>query len=65
MPDDEVLYDTKNAVVIITVNRPEKYNALNMSVKKTLYEMFRRAEEDPSVRAVILTGMGEKTFISG
>jgi enoyl-CoA hydratase len=65
LPDDEVLYDTKNAVVIITVNRPEKYNALNMSVKKTLYEMFRRAEEDPSVRAVILTGMGEKAFISG
>jgi enoyl-CoA hydratase len=65
MPDDEVLYDTKDAVVTITVNRPEKHNALNMSVKKTLYEMFRQAEEDSSVRAVILTGIGEKSFISG
>jgi enoyl-CoA hydratase len=36
-----------------------------MSVKKTLYEMFTRAEENSSVRAVILTGMGEKAFISG
>ncbi len=65
MPDDEVLYNTKDAVATITVNRPEKYNALNMSVKKTLYEMFRRAEEDSSVRAVILTGTGKKAFISG
>jgi enoyl-CoA hydratase len=65
MSDDEVLYATADAVAAITVNRPEKYNALNMSVKKTLYELFRRAEDDPSVRAVILTGMGEKAFISG
>jgi len=63
--DDEVLYNKEDAVATITVNRPEKYNALNMSVKKTLCEMLRRAEEDPSVRAVILTGTGEKAFISG
>ncbi|MFW9890518.1 MAG: enoyl-CoA hydratase/isomerase family protein [Candidatus Thorarchaeota archaeon] len=65
MSDNEVLYNTADAVATITVNRPEKYNALNMSVKKTLYELFRRAEDDSSVRAVILTGMGEKAFISG
>lgn len=65
MPDDEVLYDVADAVATITVNRPEKYNALNMSVKKTLLDLFRRAEHDSSVRAVILTGMGEKAFISG
>jgi enoyl-CoA hydratase len=65
MSDDEVLYDIKNAIVTITVNRPEKYNALNMSVKKTLYEMFKQAEDDSSARVVILTGMGEKAFISG
>jgi enoyl-CoA hydratase len=65
LPDDEVLYITKGAVATIAVNRPEKYNALNMSVKKTLHEMFKQSEEDSSVRAVILTGMGEKAFISG
>lgn len=65
LSDNEVLYDTADAVAIITVNRPEKYNALNMSVKKALYELFRRAEDDSSVRAVILTGRGEKAFISG
>ncbi|MHA2214167.1 MAG: enoyl-CoA hydratase/isomerase family protein [Candidatus Thorarchaeota archaeon] len=65
MLDDEILYSAENAVATITVNRPEKYNALNMSVKRTLYEMFRRAEEDSSARAVILTGIGQKAFISG
>ena len=65
MSDDEVLYNTQDAVATITVNRPEKYNSLNMSVKRTLLEMFRGAEEDSSVRAVILTGTGEKAFISG
>jgi enoyl-CoA hydratase len=43
----------------------KKYNAFNLSVKKSLLTMFRRAEEDPSVRVVVVTGAGEKAFISG
>ena len=65
MQDDEVLYSINDAIATITVNRPEKYNALNMTVKKTLHKMFKQAEDDASVRSVILTGMGEKAFISG
>ncbi|MHA2350627.1 MAG: enoyl-CoA hydratase/isomerase family protein [Candidatus Thorarchaeota archaeon] len=65
MSDNEVLYNAKDAVATITVNRPDKYNALNRTVKKTLRNMFQQADEDISVRAVILTGTGEKAFISG
>ena len=65
MSDNEILYNTKDAVATITVNRPDKYNALNMTVKKTLLNMFQQADEDTSVRVVILTGKGEKAFISG
>ncbi len=62
---ENVLYDVKDAIATITVNRPDRYNALNIEVKNTLLQMFKRADEDHSVRVVILTGFGEKAFISG
>ena len=65
MTEDVVLYEVKDTIAMITVNRQDKYNALNIDVKKTLLEMFKRADEDTAVRVVILTGMGEKAFISG
>jgi len=65
MTEDLVLYDVKDATATITINRQDRYNALNISIKKKLLEMFQRAEEDSSVRVVILTGFGEKAFISG
>ena len=65
MAEDYVLYEASDAIATITINRPDKYNALNISVKKKLLEMFRLADQDASVRVVILTGCGEKAFISG
>ncbi|UCE08998.1 MAG: enoyl-CoA hydratase/isomerase family protein [Candidatus Thorarchaeota archaeon] len=65
MTEQVVLYDVGDAVATITVNRPEKYNALNMEVKEALLEMFMKADKDESVRVVVLTGKGEKGFISG
>jgi enoyl-CoA hydratase len=65
MSEEEVLYNVKDCVATITINRIEKYNALNLSVKKTLLSMFQRAEENPLVRVVVITGAGEKAFISG
>jgi enoyl-CoA hydratase len=65
MMDEPVLFDTDDMIATIKINRPDRYNALNLSVKNRLLEMFRRVEEDPSIRAVILTGSGEKAFISG
>lgn len=60
-----MLYEVRDATATITVNRPDRYNALNVLVKNTLLEMFKRANEDYSVRVVILTGSGDKAFISG
>ena len=65
MTEDQVLYDVEDMIATITINRVEKYNAFNLSVKESLLTMFRRAEEDPSVRVVVVTGAGEKAFISG
>ena len=65
MAEELVLYNVKDAIATITINRVEKYNAFNLSVKESLLTMFRRAEEDPSVRVVVVTGAGEKAFISG
>ena len=65
MAENLVLFDVEDKIAIITINRPERYNALNIGVKNKLLELLKRADEDPSVRVVILTGFGEKGFISG
>jgi enoyl-CoA hydratase len=65
MAEDVVLYDVDGAIAKITINRLEKYNAFNLSVKELLLNLLKRAEGDPSIRVVIITGAGEKAFISG
>ncbi len=62
---NEVLYQVDDKIATITVNRLEKYNALNLSVKKKLLSMVKRAEKDSSIRVIVITGAGEKAFISG
>jgi enoyl-CoA hydratase len=54
-----------DGLALITVNRPEKLNALNQTVISELGEAFRMAREDASVKALILTGSGEKAFVAG
>ncbi len=65
MPDSTLLYALEDAVAVVTVNRPEKYNALNRQTLADLEDVFGRIERDPAVRAVILTGAGEKAFVAG
>jgi enoyl-CoA hydratase len=62
---NEVLYEVEDGVATITINRPEKYNALNKTVVDMMRSFFQKAEEDPEVRVAILTGFGEKAFASG
>jgi len=59
------LYETKGPIAYVTVNRPEVLNALNHETWEGLGRAFEEAEEDPTVRGVILTGAGEKAFIAG
>jgi enoyl-CoA hydratase len=54
-----------DGLALVTINRPEKLNALNQAVISELGEAFRMAREDSSVKALILTGAGEKAFVAG
>lgn len=65
MSEQDVHYEAADGIATITINRPAKYNALNTAVVTTLRELFKKAEEDSSVRSVILTGTGEKAFAAG
>ena len=62
---ESVLVEQVGAVITLTINRPEAYNALNADVLAALRDAVRSAEADPSVRAVVVTGAGEKAFSAG
>jgi dihydroxynaphthoic acid synthetase len=61
----DILYEVENGAAIITINRPERYNAFRGRTIDELVHAFRRAWADDSVRSVIWTGTGEKAFCSG
>jgi enoyl-CoA hydratase/carnithine racemase len=60
-----VLYEKKNGIAYVTVNRPKVLNALNTPTWKDLRTAFADARDDATVRGVILTGAGNKAFIAG
>ncbi len=61
---ETVLVDRADAVATITMNRPERRNALNRPLERDLTHALTQARDDASVRAVVLTGAG-KSFCSG
>ena len=60
-----VLYAVSDRIATVTVNRPDKLNALNDAVMADLGEAFAAAQADPAVGVVIVTGAGEKAFVAG
>ncbi|HQA07493.1 MAG TPA: enoyl-CoA hydratase-related protein [Syntrophomonadaceae bacterium] len=58
-------YTINGKIALITINRPEVLNALNGHVFSELKSAFEQAQTDPAVRAIILTGKGEKAFAAG
>jgi enoyl-CoA hydratase len=64
MPET-LLVDKDGRVAVLTVNRPDKLNALNDQVRSDMLEVLGQIENDPAVGAVVLTGAGEKSFIAG
>lgn len=65
MAYQELLLEIRDGVAIVTINRPEKLNALNEKVMEELDACFAAIGADPGVRGVILTGSGEKAFVAG
>jgi len=60
-----LLFETRDAVAIITVNRPDKMNALNDQVVEELRDAVERVATDATIRGAIITGAGAKAFIAG
>jgi enoyl-CoA hydratase len=54
-----------DGIAVVTVNRPDKLNALNATVIQELAEVARQVEQDDAVRGVIITGAGAKAFVAG
>jgi len=65
MTFENLLFETKNAIAYITVNRPKVLNALNAATMEELRQAFHAVKKDPSIRVVLLTGAGEKAFVAG
>ncbi len=65
MIEGEVLYDPGDGVAQITINRPERRNALSWPVVSEMRSYVAAAKADPSVRVVVLTGAGDKAFCAG
>lgn len=60
-----LLTEAAGRIATVTVNRPEKLNALNAQARAELRECFASLKKDPAVDVVILTGAGEKAFVAG
>ena len=65
MDYQNVLYEYNDGIVTITINRPDKLNALNKETIRELHEAFKSADEAPEVKVIIITGSGEKAFVAG
>lgn len=62
---ENVIYEKKDMVATITINRPEVYNCLNFQTLRELTRAFELASWDDEVGVIVLTGAGEKAFCTG
>jgi enoyl-CoA hydratase len=65
MPYSTLLLDVQDGIAHLTINRPDKLNALNGTVISELGHAAEAVGTNPAVRAVILTGAGPKAFVAG
>jgi enoyl-CoA hydratase/carnithine racemase len=65
MAYEAVLYDVSGGIATITINRPDRRNALSWQVMTELRDSFEVAKDDHGVRVVVLTGAGDKAFCAG
>jgi naphthoate synthase len=61
----DILYDKKDRIATITINRPQSYNSVTQHSVEELTDAFRDASEDGDIGVIIFTGAGEKSFCSG
>jgi enoyl-CoA hydratase/carnithine racemase len=62
---EAVLYETKGQVAVITINQPDRRNALGVAVRQGLWDAWDRFEKDDAAKVAVLTGAGDKAFCAG
>ena len=60
---DAVLYEMKGQVAVITINQPDRRNALGIAVRQGLFDAWDRFEKDPEAKVAILAGTGEEGLL--
>jgi enoyl-CoA hydratase len=60
-----IILEHEKGIATITINRPEKLNALNKATIQELHETIKLVDANPDVQVIILTGSGEKAFVAG
>jgi enoyl-CoA hydratase/carnithine racemase len=63
--NNSVLLEKRGQALWISINRPEKRNALNSEVIAGIVRGYRDAHDDPAIRVIVLTGAGDKAFCAG
>ena len=65
MEFETILYEKQDTVATITLNRPERHNAFNLTMARDLQRVWGGVQKDPEVVCAILTGAGERAFCTG
>ena len=63
--NDLVQFELEDGIALLTINRPKALNALNGAVLEALGAAVSRLEDEESVRCVVVTGAGSKSFVAG
>ena len=61
----EVEFELQNGIALLTINRPERRNAMSFEVMRSLSDLLQRIADDETARVVVLTGAGERAFSAG
>ena len=61
----EILVEQDGRVATVTFNRPAARNAMTFEMYEQLHDLCERFDKDPAVRVLVLTGAGDKAFVSG
>jgi enoyl-CoA hydratase len=65
MLEQELIYEVDDRVAVLTLNRPERLNALSKRLVDEISAAIAKADADPEVRVILVTGAGEKAFSAG
>jgi enoyl-CoA hydratase/carnithine racemase len=65
VPDELVLYDREGDIAWVTLNRPERLNAVNLEMRDRFWTVLTALRDDPTLRCVIVRGAGDRAFSAG